>query len=235
MKALKKVSGIIKIRDEDRENKKRFVSDIIDSSAPREDFYLMVTLSGLITAMGLIVDNIALVIAGMIVAPLLSPILAMGLGFVILNFKVFWRSLRIFLVAMLLIIIFSAMVSALFNVNCNEILLLRKMIISWETFSIALIVGITASYVWTRPNFKEYLSGVAVAVTIIPPLTSLGLILPSLNFSLFFDVLHFFLMNILGIFLGAVIVFSAMNFYKIKKVIIKEIVKEENNIKKESL
>jgi uncharacterized hydrophobic protein (TIGR00271 family) len=235
MKNIKKVIKTIKIKDEDRENKKKFVSNVIDSSAPREDFYLMVTLSGLITAMGLIVDNIALVIAGMIVAPLLSPILAMGLGFVILNFKVFWRSLKIFLGAVLLIVIFSAMVSVLFNVNCSEILLLKKMVISWASFSIALIVGITASYVWTRPNYKEYLSGVAVAVTIIPPLTSLGLVLPSLKFDLFFDILYFFLMNISGIFLGGVMVFLCMNFYKIKKVIIKEIEKEKNNIKNESL
>ncbi len=221
---------IIGLKNGEQENKKIFVSSIINSSAPKTDFYLMVSLSTLITALGLISDNIALVIAGMIVAPLLSPILAMSLGSIIANFKVFGRSIRIFILATLLSIVFSTLTGIIFNINCLDILLIKKMEISWLTFTISIIAGITASYAWTRPNSKDYLSGIAIAVTIIPPLTSLGLILANMEFELFIYILKFFLMNVWGIFLGGLLVFSFMNLYQVKKKIIKEVAKEEKEL-----
>lgn len=222
---------IIKIKDVDRENKKIFVSSIIDSSAPKLDFYLMVSLSSIITSLGLIADNLALVIAGMIVAPLLSPILATSLGCVITNFKVFWRSLKIFLLSLFVTITFSTFVGVIFNINIDEILLIKKMNISWLTFAIALTAGVTASYAWTRANSKDYLSGIAIAVTIIPPLTSIGLIIASFNFDLLLHVSMFFLMNVFGIFLGGLIVFSLINLQKVKKIAIKGVEKEEKELK----
>ncbi len=214
-------------RDSQTENKKLFISSIINSSAPSIDFYIMVSLSSIITALGLIADNIALVIAGMIVAPLLSPILAMALGYSILNFKLFWRSLKILILALIFSIFFATIVGLAFNIDLESIKLIEKMEISWLTFSIAITAGVIASYAWTRPNSKDYLSGIAIAVTIIPPLASLGLIL-AINTDIFFDIFNFFLMNVLGIFLGALIVFSFMNFYRVKKVVVKEIKKEED-------
>lgn len=225
-----KIKNIVKLKNEEQEKKKVFVSSIINSSAPKTDFYLMVSLSTLITALGLISDNITLVIAGMIVAPLLSPILAMALGTIIINFKVFKRSIRIFILATLLSIAFSALTGIIFNINSLNILLIKKMEISWLTFTISVIAGITASYAWTRPNSKDYLSGIAIAVTIIPPLTSLGLILSNMEFELFMYILKFFLMNVWGIFLGGLLVFSFMNFYQVKKRIIKEVAREEKEL-----
>ncbi|MDD3711003.1 MAG: TIGR00341 family protein [Patescibacteria group bacterium] len=225
-----KFKEIIGIKNGEQENKKNFVSSIINSSAPKTDFYLMVCLSTLITALGLVSNNIALVIAGMIVAPLLSPILAMSLGTIIFNFKVFLRSIKIFILATLFSIIFSTLIGFIFNINSLDIMLIRKMEISWLSFTISIIAGITASYAWTRPNSKDYLSGIAIAVTIIPPLTSLGLILSNIEFELFIYILKFFLMNVWGIFLGGLLVFSFMNLYRVKKRIIKEVNREEKEL-----
>ncbi|PKM91308.1 TIGR00341 family protein [Candidatus Falkowbacteria bacterium HGW-Falkowbacteria-1] len=221
---------IIRVRDISKENKKTFISSIIDSSAPKLDFYLMVSLSSIITSLGLIADNLALVIAGMIVAPLLSPILAISLGCVITNFKVFWRSFKIFALSLFVAVFVSTLVGTVFNINVEEILLIKEMNISWLTFAIALTAGITASYAWTRTNSKDYLSGIAIAVTIIPPLTSIGLIIPSFNLELLSHVSMFFLMNVLGIFLGGLIVFSLIHLQKVRRTAIKEVEKEEKEL-----
>jgi uncharacterized hydrophobic protein (TIGR00271 family) len=222
------IKKIITIKKVEKERKRAFITDIITSSAPSLDFYIMVSLSSVITALGLINDNIALVIAGMIVAPLLSPLLAIALGSVILNVKMVWRSLKIFILSTLMAVIFSLLSGMLFDVDIAEVLLIERMEMSWLTFSIAIVAGIIASYSWTRPDSKTYLSGVAIAVTIIPPLSSIGLTLSNLNISLMIDVSNFFLMNVFGIFLGGLLVFSIMNFKKVKKTATKEIEKEEN-------
>ncbi len=163
---------IIKIKNNNTENKKTFISNIINSSAPNIDFYLMVIFSTIITTLGLISDNVPLIIAGMIVAPLLSPILAISLGITILNLKIIWRSIKIVFVAIFFSLIFSTLTGAIFDIKINQINYLGSIEISWLSFTIALIAGIIASYSWTRENIKDYLSGVAIAVTIIPPYRS---------------------------------------------------------------
>lgn len=221
---------IIPIKNNDTENKKEFISNIINSSAPNIDFYLMVIFSTVITTLGLISNNIPLIIAGMIVAPLLSPILAISLGFVTINIKLIWRSIKIILMAILFSVIFSTLTGAIFNTNINQIDYLNNIEINCLTFTISFIAGIIASFSWTRENIKDYLSGVAIAVTIIPPLSLLGLLLYNFNLDLIIKDSLFFLMNIAGILLGSVLVFLFMNFHKVKKTIEKNIEKE---IKKE--
>lgn len=225
-----KLKEIIKFKSEENENKRLFISNIINSSTPSFDFYIMVILASLITSLGIIADNLPLVIAGMIVAPLLSPILAMSLGFTIFKPKLFWRSVKIMILSIILSISISTLVGLLFKIENHQLALVDKMNISWLTFFISLAAGITASYVWTRVNSKDYLSGIAIAVTIIPPLTAIGLSVSCLDIVLFEKVSIFFVMNLLGIFLGGIIVFSFLNFYKVKKVVDKEIRKEDLRI-----
>lgn len=221
---------IIKIKINNTENKKIFISNIINSSAPNIDFYLMVIFSTIITSLGLISNNTPLIIAGMIVAPLLSPILAISLGITILNPKIIWRSIKIIFIAIFFSLIFSTLTTAIFNIKINQINYLNNIEISWLSLTIAFVTGIIASYSWTRENIKDYLSGVAIAVTIIPPLSLLGILIYNFNFALIIKDLKFFLLNVTGILLGSILVFMFMNFYKIKKIIDKNIEKE---IKKE--
>ncbi|MFA5420524.1 MAG: TIGR00341 family protein [Patescibacteria group bacterium] len=225
-----KIGNIIKIKNNQTDNKKRFITEIINASAPNLDFYLMVILSALMTSLGLIANNLALVIAGMIVAPLLSPILAMSLATSILGSKLFIRSLKILAVSFMLSISVSFLVGMIFDFNIGEIDLIQKMNVSYLTLSIAVVAGITASYAWTRENSKDYLSGIAIAVTIIPPLSSIGISLAASDASTVVQVFNFFLMNVFGIFLGGIFVFPVMRFYKVKKTVLKEIKKEENSL-----
>lgn len=224
------IISFLKIKSPDNERKKLFVESIINSSSPNFDFYIMVSLSAIITSMGLIVDNIALVMAGMIVAPLLSPLLAIALGFAIFGPQMIYRSAKILVFSTVLSMFFSMLTGMIFNVDVENILLLAKMDISWLNFSIAITAGIIASYSWTKQNAKDYLSGVAIAVTIIPPLAIMGLAIADSNLLIFRHVSFFFLLNILGIFLSALLIFILMNFRKSKRMINKEIEKEEDEI-----
>lgn len=135
------IVSFLKIKTPDNERKKLFVESIINSSSPNFDFYAMVSLAAIITSMGLIVDNIALVMAGMIVAPLLSPLLAIALGFSIFSPQMIYRSIKILLFATVLSMFFSMLTGMIFKADVENILLLKKMDISWINFSIAIVAG----------------------------------------------------------------------------------------------
>ena len=51
-----------------------------DSSRPDFDFFLLVLLSSVIATLGLLVDSPAVIIGAMLVAPLMSPIIGLGLA-----------------------------------------------------------------------------------------------------------------------------------------------------------
>ena len=65
----------------------KFCEHIINTSTPNAEFSFLVILSTLIVALGLTKDYVILVIGGMLVTPLLSPLLAISLGIIIRDLK----------------------------------------------------------------------------------------------------------------------------------------------------
>ncbi|MFC1678142.1 DUF389 domain-containing protein [Patescibacteria group bacterium] len=205
---------------------------MIDSSAPTADFYFLVILSTLIVAMGILANNIVLVIGGMLVTPLLSPLLAIAMGLLINNNKVIIRSVKIFLTAFIFAFIISFFVGLIAPVPIDELSYIHLMRPSLMSLLIAFVAGIAASYAWVKPGINDNLPGIAVTVTLIPPLTSIGLALSKAEWAIMRDAFSTLCINILGIVLASFAVFSLMDFYRAKEKVLKEIKEEEKEIKK---
>jgi len=224
------VKNIFRVSQGDRN---QFCTNIIESSAPRSDFYFLVILSALITALGLLADNVVLLIGGMMVAPLLSPILALALGIVINESKVIWRSVRIFLVSFLFVFCVGLLLGFFSVTDLSSITLIQKMQANLFMFFIAAIAGLASSYTWVKPGLSGTLSGVAVTVTLIPPLTAVGLAAADGEWGIFSNVIKVLLLNVFGIVVASLIVFSLMDFYRCKKKVVAEVKAEEKEIEKE--
>lgn len=226
------ISGLFKVNQVDRN---KFCTKIIDSSAPRADYYFLVVLSTLIVALGLLADNVILVIGGMLVTPLLSPILAIALGVVINEGKVITRSLKIFFISVLFAFVVSFVAGVLSGANVN--LEGSKLVASMEpgllTLLIAVVAGLAASYTWAKPDLNETLPGIAVTVTLIPPLTAIGLAVAGQDWAIFRDVLNVFLLNVLGIISASIVIISLMDFYKARRKVMEEVKQEEKQLAKE--
>lgn len=183
--------------------------------------------------MGLIADNVILVIGGMLVTPLLSPILAIALGIFINDKKVIIRSVRIFLISFLFAFIVALVVGFISTVSISDHSLIEIMRPSLYTLLIAVVAGIAASFTWVKPGLNDRLPGIAVTVTLIPPLTAIGLALAKGEWHIFRDVLNVFLLNIFGIIVASLLVFALMDFYRAKNKVIAEVKEEEREIAKE--
>lgn len=225
-------ANLFKVSQADRN---KFCTNIIDSSAPRADFYFLVILSTLIVALGLLADNVVLVIGGMLVTPLLSPVLAVALGVVISDHKVIVRSVRIFLTAFMFAFFVALITGFISAMPVGEMQLIKIMRPSLLTLLIAVIAGLAASYTWAKPELNANLPGIAVTVTLIPPLTAIGLLAANGEWALFRNALNVLLLNIFGIISASLLVFSLMDFYKAKKKVIEEVKEEEKEIEKEKI
>jgi uncharacterized hydrophobic protein (TIGR00271 family) len=225
-----KFTGLFNISQTERH---KFCQNIIDSSAPTADFYLLVMLSTLIVAMGLLADNVILVIGGMLVTPLLSPILAIALGILINEQKVIFRSVRIFVISFFFALIVSFLTGVVSGRPIGNIALIGFMRPSLFILLIAIVAGIAASFTWVKPDLNDRLPGVAVTVTLIPPLTATGLALARGEWLVFLNVFNVLLLNVIGIVAASLVVFALMDFYKAKKEVVAEVKLEEKIIKQE--
>ncbi len=220
-----------KIEQSDRN---KFCANIIEISSPRSDFYFLVIFSSLIVTFGFITNNIILLIGGILITPMLSPLLAIALGMVILNVKVIFRSLKIFFIASILSFSVAYLLGFFVSTDLKNIDIIHILDQSYLVFLIAFIAGIVASFMWVKPSADLNMSGIAITATVLPPLIISGISFSVSDWELFNLAMQNFLWNILGIIIASSLMFFILRFYKSRKVLIKEVVKEEKIIKKEN-
>ena len=209
------------------EQKKQTVEKLIESSSPTQAFFLILVLSAVISTFGLLLNSPAIVIGGMLVSPLLSPILAISMGIVMADAKLIFRSIKVLLIAMVYVVVIS-LIFAFFMVNKapnNEII--SRIHPNLIYFGVALASGIAAAFAFSKEEFSEHLVGVAVAIALLPPLSVIGIGVAFWDLAILSGSISLFLINLLGILLGSLIIFSLLRFYPEKKVAHKELKKEE--------
>jgi len=214
-------------------DRNRAVEEIIESSSPRKSFFVMIAVSAALATMGIIEDNVAVIIGGMLVAPMLSPILAIALGIETADNRLIWRSFKVVLWWTAYAIGASLIFALLLNQgrvdveNLNHEMSLRVSV-NLSTILIALVAGFGASISLVRSELTKFMSGVAIAVALIPPLSVSAIGISILNFNIFYNAFASFVINLVGIVLAALVVFSLVRLSEAKRKIDMELEEEED-------
>jgi uncharacterized hydrophobic protein (TIGR00271 family) len=155
------------------------------NARPDVDYYMLISLAAMIASLGLVVNSPAVVIGAMLVAPLMSPIIGVGLATVLGDARFLKRSLTAVLQGVLLAVIVGA-IAGLVTLNrplSDEILARTQP--SLLDLGIALFSGLAAAYALCRSDAAGALPGVAIAAALVPPLTAVGLTFTAAIVSLF--------------------------------------------------
>jgi len=176
---------------------------------------------------GLLKNNIVLLIGGMLVAPLLSPVLAISLAIIILNGRVAWRSIKVFLITTILSVSVSMIFGLIFPFRTNEIELMQKIGANGFDIFIAAMAGAAASLTWAKKNLINNLAGVAITVTLVPPLVIAGFGLAALDYNIFIGATKTYLFNVGGIIAGSLIIFTVLKFHGAGKKVLAEVKQED--------
>jgi len=216
-----------------KEERKEIVEGLIQRSYPGLNFHVLMILASCIAAIGLIIDNMAIIIGSMLVAPILYPVLCLGMSASIRDFNIIKRTLFIIIKIVVLgvsIGFLSALVFRSFvRISETGVFLENFML---PIFYVSIVSGLAASFAITRKSSQEFLSGVAVSIFLIPPLVNIGVALGSGHMQAFYYSLQIFAINIFGIFLASITVFSLMGFSRESKTAQKIIKEEEKYLKK---
>ena len=213
---------------ENKVNKQNVVHDLIQESHIGRDFYFLLVVSNLITTLGLVIGNAAVIIGGMLIAPLLSPILALGLGIVTANQESILRSTSVILKSIGIVLLLSTLTAFLVGVpNTKNLEIVSRIKPTLPFMYIALLSGIAATYSWARPKLSATLPGVAVVVALLPPLATTGIGISELNREILTGSFQLFMVNLIGIAISSAIVFSLLGFHQMRWIEKKEIDKEK--------
>ena len=169
------------IRPASAEEKKQIIDEVSAAASPGFDFFLMVVLSCSIATLGLITDSPAVIIGAMLVAPLMSPIVAIGLASITGQVRLVEDALSALLRGAVVAVLLATLM-AFVNRHLPFVVLqalpaevLARTHPSPIDLAIAMAGGLAAAYAMTRSNLSAALPGVAIATALMPPLCTIGI------------------------------------------------------------
>lgn len=170
------------------------------------NFFYLVVLSTIVAAIGLIEDSVAVVIGAMVIAPLLGPNLALSLGTALGDVTLMRKSAQTLFAGILLAVALSAVFGLLWPASLDSQELMSRTHARPDSIFLALASGAAAALSLTT-GLSGVLVGVMVAVALLPPATTLGIMLGNGNPSLAMGAGLLLAVNIVCINLASKIVF----------------------------
>ncbi|MBU2028446.1 TIGR00341 family protein [Patescibacteria group bacterium] len=210
-------------------DKSNAIENLIETSTPSKDFFLMIILSILMATFGLLINSSAIIIGSMLIAPMLYPILSLALGITISDTRLISRSFYTIIKSLAYGIAAATIITAFFSYKDYNITdeILSRTEPSLAYAGVAIIAGMAASFALVKPKLSESLPGIAISVALIPPLAVTGIGIARFDWEIISNSFVLFIINAAGIIFASMIVFSLMNLY-IKRTVVEVTIKKED-------
>jgi uncharacterized hydrophobic protein (TIGR00341 family) len=170
------------------------------------DYIFLTLLSTVVAALGLLQNHIIAVIAAMVIAPMLQPNIAMALAVILGDVKLLAQSIKTNIVGIVVCLSFSVLIGFFWPYGIgSSTLLLERSNVGYTSIILALASGAAAALSLTS-RVSTVLVGVMVAVALLPPLVTTGILLGSGDRQFIGSGLLFFV-NIVCVNLSANLIF----------------------------
>lgn len=160
----------------ERISREELYADVTDGLRPSPVFVSMVVLSTIVAAVGLLRDDITVLIGAMVIAPLLRPNVALTLAATLGDIPLAWRSIRVSAVGVGVALILSLGVGFALEVDPAVPAIALRTSIGVGDLALALAAGAAGALAFTR-GLPGPVIGVMVAVALLPPLVVFGVLL----------------------------------------------------------
>lgn len=209
---LTKYSEYKKLREKEKEELGIYET-LSYGARPSIEYYLLTILSCLIATAGLLQGSPAVIIGAMIVAPLITPILAFSLGVVWGDTQLIKTSIESLIKGTLLAILISGTLALFVPIAeyNNEILARTKPTLF--DILIAVSSGLVGAYGNANKKISNTLVGIAIAVALMPPLCTIGIGAGNFDWPIARGALLLYTINLISISLAGALVFWIMKIH----------------------
>jgi uncharacterized hydrophobic protein (TIGR00271 family) len=154
------------------------IARLLAGSEPSRSYYILLVLSTLIAAFGLISGSTATVIGAMILAPLMGPIVGVALASIRADTQHFYGALKAEWTGVFLCVTTAGLVGLLVgpeSIDYSGAEIVARLRPTMLDLGIGFFAGLAGAYsAWKLPA-GEGAAGVAIAVALVPPLAVTGL------------------------------------------------------------
>ncbi len=189
-------------------------------STPREELYddihkgarldgtfvLLVILSTIVAAIGLLENNPAVIIGAMVIAPLLGPNLALALGTALGDTKLMWQAVKTGSTGLITALLLSIVIGKLWPTAQFSHEVMSRTDAGLDTIALAFASG-AAAVISLTTGLSSILVGVMVAVALLPPTAVIGMMIGQGEWQLAYGATLLLAINIVSVNLAAKLVF----------------------------
>lgn len=168
-------------------------------------------LSSVVAALGLVTDSVAVIVGAMVIAPLLSPYMALALGCVLGDARFIGRAGRAAGIGTAISLVLAILLGALFPVDPAVKEIASRTSVDLTDLVVALASG-SAGVLAVSTGAPTALIGVMVAVALVPPLVACGLLLGAGQVALGLNAGLLFVANVVCVLFAGVVTFLAHGF-----------------------
>jgi len=180
------------------------------------DFYVLMILAAGIAYLGLLLDSSSVIIGGMLIAPLMSPILSTAHGIVMGNGRMTKSAgnstLNGVIMATAVAFFLSLALFAFGSPQEPTAEILSRTSPNVLDLLVALLSGAAAAYAVSRSQLAAALPGVAIAAALVPPLCVVGYGLGTGQFDIALGSSLLFITNLAAIVVAAATIFLLLGF-----------------------
>jgi uncharacterized hydrophobic protein (TIGR00271 family) len=193
-----------------------------DSRRKIVSYVTMLALSVAIASLAVLQDSTAVIIGAMLIAPLMTPIMGCAAGLV-----AGWRnrvvtSLGVIVASVVTAVglawILASWVPGLVPLDANYQVLSRASPTLLD-MAVALAAGAAGAYATVDSRVSQSLTGVAIAVALVPPLSVVGVTLEAGRFHAAGGAFLLFTTNLVSIIIASMVVFVLVGFSPARKIL----------------
>lgn len=189
-----------------RISREELYTSVLDSSRLSWVYIVTVILSSIVAAIGILNNSIAIIIGAMVIAPLLGPNVALALATTLGDISLIKSSVKTNLLGIATALAFSVILGLIVGTGTDISAVAASTQVRLDSIVLALASGSAGALAFTT-GLSATLIGVMVAVALLPPLVTLGLLLGAGYFGSALTALQLFLINITCVNLAGVVTF----------------------------
>jgi uncharacterized hydrophobic protein (TIGR00341 family) len=196
----KTVSKFIRISREE------LYGDIEKTVRLTQVYFIMVVFSAIVASVGISKNNIVFIIGAMVIAPMLGPNIALSFATTLADISLSRKAIKTIAAGIATALLTSFLIGIIFGVDVTVPELFSRTEVSIADVILALTAGSAAAFSFTSELFSA-LIGVMVAVALLPPLVTLGMLAGTGHWKLALGSLFLFLVNLICVNLAGVLTF----------------------------
>lgn len=189
---------------------------LIEDSALSPKYMIFTVISSVMAALGIMMNNVTILIGAMLIAPLLIPVISLSVGVGAGSIKLINHSVKSLTIGLLLSILSAALITWIIQPEGINFAIYGSFTNTNLYGIVALLAGVIGVYSWFKPNTSQSIPGVGIAVALVPPIAFAGIQIVMFEQKLLIDTLQLIFINMAGIFLAGLMTFIGFAIFSLR-------------------